>query len=101
MQPTLMFNFCNRTNANFNIRKMKRSGIQRDVLALYRLCLREAGKKPKVLTIHSAFSLFPICTNMFPASDLMQEVQDNFRNYARFDEIATLAIPPYLDMQNS
>ncbi|KAG0638501.1 complex 1 protein [Tuber brumale] len=30
---------------------MKRSGIQRDVLALYRLCLREAGKKPKVLTI--------------------------------------------------
>ncbi|PUU74251.1 hypothetical protein B9Z19DRAFT_468416 [Tuber borchii] len=37
---------------------MKRSGIQRDVLALYRLCLREAGKKPK-------------------------EVQDNFRNYAR------------------
>ncbi|KAG0134804.1 complex 1 protein [Tuber indicum] len=42
---------------------MKRSGIQRDVLALYRLCLREAGKKPKVLR--------------------EQEVQDNFRNYAR------------------
>ncbi|PWW76138.1 hypothetical protein C7212DRAFT_189288 [Tuber magnatum] len=37
---------------------MKRSGIQRDVLALYKLCLREAGKKPT-------------------------EVQNNFRNYAR------------------
>ncbi|RPA92133.1 hypothetical protein L873DRAFT_1711090 [Choiromyces venosus 120613-1] len=46
---------------------MKRSGIQRDVLALYRLCLREAGKKPK-------------------------EVRDNFRNYARENFRAHLEI---------
>ncbi|KAH8145566.1 uncharacterized protein LAJ45_10366 [Morchella importuna] len=46
---------------------MKRTGIQRDVLALYRLCLREARKKPS-------------------------DARENFRNFARDEFRAHLDI---------
>ncbi|KAL2857712.1 hypothetical protein BJY01DRAFT_112965 [Aspergillus pseudoustus] len=65
------------------------SGLQREVLSLYRNCLREIRKKPVVSSPPSAFS--PSAGNCYRQVTLTihafrrtQESRSNFKYYARY-----------------
>lgn len=65
------------------------SGLQREVLSLYRKCLREIRKKP-VVSSSSAFT-FPELGKLLPVhiANLLllfigQESRNNFKSFARY-----------------
>lgn len=66
------------------------SGLQRDVLALYRKCLRESRKKPAV-------SRFPIRIEKQVVNQ-MKEARKHFEAYARYVDCPCL---PCTNLANS
>ena len=88
------------------------SGLQRDVLSLYRQCLREVRKKPMVrgllpfqipdyrfqpiepqILLDLYFDLFPLISIAYFCSVFLQDSQSNFKNYARYVFYSARFIP--------
>lgn len=57
------------------------SGLQREVLSLYRQCLREIRKKP---TVSDLAYLYFLSFFWFPQTEHTQESRANFKAYARY-----------------
>lgn len=63
------------------------SGLQREVLSLYRQCFREIRKKPLVRA-----QLIAIASNCIPLT-LPQDSQENFKKFARYVFYLVFLIP--------
>ncbi|KAL1881037.1 hypothetical protein Plec18167_003578 [Paecilomyces lecythidis] len=56
------------------------SGLQREVLSLYRQCFREIRKKPTVNSLPDPLNL---SSNAVKLIEYAKDAQENFRKYAR------------------
>lgn len=59
------------------------SGLQTQILALYRQCLREAGKKPVVCTVHFEPYLLTIPISFSLSNRFLQHTRKKFKAFAR------------------